>query len=131
MARLAMTSLAVHVQAYARPGLENIDHELSIPLAVDDFLGGLDDGIGTLGVHQAEFLVGFRGCSLDHPQGADELRIRMNIGNGEILHRTRCLRAVIGLCGHLDKTKRVFFFAEIRHKKVAPELPSKRQNVRL
>jgi hypothetical protein len=31
------------------------------------------------------------------------------------------LRAVVSLRGHLDKTKRVFFFAEIRHKDVAPE----------
>ena len=65
--------VGVHVQAHARPGLENIDHELRIPLTVDYFLGGLDDGIGTLSVHQAEFLIGFRRGALHHAQGADEL----------------------------------------------------------
>jgi hypothetical protein len=42
----------------------------------------------------------------------------MYIGNWEVLNRARGLRAVVRLCGHFDKTKRVFFFAEIGHKQV-------------
>ena len=60
------------MQAYARASLENIDDELVSPLAVDHFLGGLDDGIGTLGIHQPELFVGFRGGALHHSQGAYE-----------------------------------------------------------
>ena len=108
--------VAVHVQAYARSGLENIDHELIIPLAVDHFLGRLDDGVGTLLIHQAKFLIGLRGGPLHHPQGAYKLGMRAHAGNGEIVHRAHCLRAVIGLRWHLNKTQRVFFFAEFRHR---------------
>jgi hypothetical protein len=45
--------IAVHVQAYARARLKYIDHELAIPLAVDDFLGCLNDGVGPFLIHQA------------------------------------------------------------------------------
>ena len=66
--------IGVHVQADARAGLENIDDEFAVPFTVDDFLGGLDDGVGTFLIHQAEFFVGFRGGTLDHAQGADKRR---------------------------------------------------------
>ena len=68
--------IGVHVQAYARARLKNIDHEFLIPLAVDHFLGRLDDGVGTLLIHQPEFLVGLRGSTLHHAQGADQLGMR-------------------------------------------------------
>ncbi len=115
--------VGVHVHANARAGLKNIHDELAIPFAVDHFLGRLDDGVGALGIHQAKFFVGLGGGQLHHPQRADELGVRTQAGNGEIVHRARCLRAVIGLRWHLDKTQRVFLFAEFRHKEPAPEEP--------
>ncbi len=113
--------IGIHMQAYPCARLKNIDHEFRVPFAIDHFLGSLDNGVGALRIHQAEFLVGLRGGTLDHAQGADKRRMSAHPGDGEIVHRARCLRTVIGLGGHLDKTKRIFFFAEIRHEDVAPE----------
>ena len=38
----------VHVVTGARTRLDGIDHELVVPLPIDDFLRGLDDGVGAL-----------------------------------------------------------------------------------
>src|SRR5271169_6341490 len=45
--------VGVHVGRGAGAGLENIEHKLPVPLAVDDFLGGLDDGGGQIGFEVA------------------------------------------------------------------------------
>ena len=67
--------VGVHVKADAGAGLEHVDHELLVPLAVDHFLRRLDDRVGALGVDQAKLLVGLRRRPLHHAEGANELRI--------------------------------------------------------
>ncbi len=49
--------VGVHVRAGARTGLEDVDGEMLIELAVDQFFGGLLDEPGLLGAHLAEFQV--------------------------------------------------------------------------
>ena len=95
--------VGVHVQADAGAGLENIHHELGIPLAVDHFLRGLNDGVGALVFDQAERLVGL-GCSvLHHAESTDQQRMCPHAGDRVILNRTHRLRAVIGALRHFDK----------------------------
>ena len=43
--------VGIHVRGRAGPGLEDVEDEMVVKLAVDDLLGGLDDGV---------FLVGFQ-----------------------------------------------------------------------
>ena len=64
--------VGVHVVAGAGPGLEGIDDKLVVPAAVDDFLGGLDDGVGALGVEQTQVAVDFGSGALDHRHRPDE-----------------------------------------------------------
>ncbi len=64
--------VAVHVEADAGARLEDVDHEFLVPLALLNFLGGLDDGVGGLLIHQPEFTIGERRRFLHHRDGADE-----------------------------------------------------------
>ena len=66
--------VGVHVEADARAGLKDIDHEGMVPLAALDFLGGGDDGVGGLRVHESEFAVGLGGGLLHHGDGANQAR---------------------------------------------------------
>ena len=57
--------VGIHVEADAGAGLKHVDQKFLIPLAVDDFLRGLRDGVGTMRVDEAEFFVRLGGGTLD------------------------------------------------------------------
>ncbi len=57
--------VGIHVEADAGAGLKHIDQKFLIPLAVDDFLRGLRDGVGTMRVDEAEFFIRLGGGTLD------------------------------------------------------------------
>src|SRR6202035_346274 len=63
--------VGVHVGAGARPGLEHVDRELLVVLAVGDFGGGGDDRVGLVGCQQPEVLVDLRASSLQQTQGTN------------------------------------------------------------
>src|SRR5277367_3039237 len=50
--------VGVHVGAGAGAGLENVDDELGVELAVDDFGGGGLDEVAFFGVDEAELRIG-------------------------------------------------------------------------
>src|SRR5208337_1358305 len=50
--------VGIHVGRSAGAGLENIQDKFAVPFAVDDLLGGLNDGGGQFGFEGAQFLVG-------------------------------------------------------------------------
>ena len=62
----------VRVRARARAGLENIEREMLVELALDDFLRGLHDERAALGIEQPEIVVRLRGGPFDQTKRADE-----------------------------------------------------------
>ena len=62
----------VHVRARARTGLENVEREMLVQLALDDFLGRLHDEGGTMGVEQAEIVIGLRGGPFQKAERANK-----------------------------------------------------------
>ena len=57
--------VGVHIVTGAGAGLEGIHHELVVPFAIDDFLGGFLDGAGPFGIQQAQLQVNFGGGPFD------------------------------------------------------------------
>ncbi len=106
--------VGVHVKADTRACLEDVNHKVLVPLAVLDFLGGGDDGIGGLWVEQAEFAVGFGGGFLHHGNGANERNVRAQAADGIVLDRTRCLDAVVHVGRDVFKAQGIFLGASGR-----------------
>ena len=98
----------IHVEADAGARLKDINHKLAVPFAVDHLLCGSNDGVGNLRVYQPKLLVGFRRCSLDHGNSADQRRVRPHSRNRIILHRARSLYAVIDMRRNLFWANGVF-----------------------
>src|SRR5438270_277090 len=61
----------IHVKANAGSGLKYVHNKFAIPLTVNHFLCGGDDGVGYLGIHKTEFLVSFGGGAFNHGDGAN------------------------------------------------------------
>jgi hypothetical protein len=93
--------VGVHVGRGAGAALDDVDDELLMPLAVDDFLAGGDDGVGALGVEQAELQVSLGGGLLDLGQGANQVRVdgNRNAGDVEVFQGAQRMDAVIGALG--------------------------------
>src|SRR5207237_374846 len=87
--------VGIHVEADAGSGLEDVNHEFLVPLAVGNFSGGGDDGVGTLVVNECEFFVSERGRLLDEAEGADERGMRAHAADRVVFDRARRLHAVI------------------------------------
>ena len=69
-----LTSLVFMFVEVPEPVWKNVHDELmGPPLALDDFLGGLLDGIGNFGRDVAEAGVGGGGVLFDEAEGLDEL----------------------------------------------------------
>ena len=103
--------VAVHVEADAGARLENVHHEFLVPLALLNFLGGLDDGVGGLLIHQAEFAIGEGRSFLHHRDSADQRRVRAQSADGKVLDRARGLNAVVNVGGNFFEAERVFLGA--------------------
>ena len=65
--------VGIHVGLRAAAGLPNHEGEMVVPLACDDFVGGLHDGRRQLLIELAQVCVDLRGRLLDDAQGADDL----------------------------------------------------------
>ena len=85
--------VGVHVRAGARAGLEDVDRELVVVLAVGDLGGRGDDRVGLLGVEQAEVLVHLRAGALQQAERADLGALQRPERDREVLHRPLGLRA--------------------------------------
>ncbi|MNL18942.1 hypothetical protein D3C87_1401150 [compost metagenome] len=101
----------VHVGLRARAGLPDRKRELGRPLAGDDFLGGLLDGFGNLGLQHAQVAVGTGRAELEHGERLDQGRGHLLAADAEILARALGLGApeMIGRYGHIPEA--VFFDA--------------------
>ncbi len=101
--------IAVHVEADTRASLENVDHEMLVPLALLHFLGGRDDRVGSFLIDQAQFAIGEGRGFLHHGDGADERGMGTQPADGIVLHCARRLNAVINVAGNFLVAERIFF----------------------
>ena len=74
-----------------------------------NFLSGLDDGVGGLRVHQAEFAIGFGRGFLHHGDGANKRGVGAESADGKVLHRASGLDTVVDIGGNFFEAERVFF----------------------
>jgi hypothetical protein len=84
----------VHVGRGARAGLEDVDHELVVVLAVGDLAGRLLDRPAHLVVQLAEALVRFRRGELHQPDRPDETPAEAVAADREVQHGALRRRAV-------------------------------------
>ncbi len=99
--------VGVHVPAGAAAGLKDVNGVVAVPLPLGYLRGGLDDGIGESGVHQAEASVDDSGVFLDEPQGADHGDGDARRADPEVLYRPLGLGAPVGPSGYLNLSHRV------------------------
>ena len=91
--------VGVHVGRRARAGLEDVDHEGIVEFAVDDSLGGRDDGGGTFGVEGFKIEVDLGGALFDLSDGPDEGATEAEVADGEVEFGAAGVCAVISICG--------------------------------
>ena len=76
--------VGVHISRGAGAGLEDIEDEMVIKFAVDDLLGGLDNGVFLVGFQQPEAGVNLGGGELYQAEGSDEGAGEPEVANGKI-----------------------------------------------
>ena len=77
--------VGVHVRGGAGAGLEDVDRELVVVLAVGDRVAGLGDPLGEVGVEHAELAVGRRRRRLEPAQPADHRHRHPLAGDREVV----------------------------------------------
>src|SRR5260370_32189543 len=97
------------MEADAGAGLEHIDHELVVPIAVGDFLSGLGDSVGTPGIYQLQRLVGLSRRPLYHADNANQRGMRVHPRDGIVLPSAFSLNAVIKVGGDFLCAQGKFF----------------------
>src|SRR5260370_7661057 len=91
----------VGVRGRPRAGLEDIDDEVLVELALLDFLGGLLNRVGDAGLEQAELSVDEGRRALDLRQRADEPAWEPQVADREVLPRAFGARPIVGIGGRL------------------------------
>ena len=84
--------VGVHVCAGARAGLEDIERELVVVAAVGDFVRGVFNGPGHVGLHQSQVVVHRRRRTLDEPERAQEGARETQAADGEVVDGALRLR---------------------------------------
>ncbi len=115
--------IGVHIARSAGAGLENIERELAIEFAFDNFAAGLEQGIDVLGAdgvfagagELAEITVGDGGRVFDQAEGMDQLGGQRLAGDGEVFDGALGLSAVVSLGRDVDLAHRIVFNAVVGH----------------
>ncbi len=105
--------VGVHVGGGAGAGLEDVDDEVVVELAGDDFVGGTADGICDVGGDAAEFLVHGGRVFFDEAEGSDECTGEAMVGDREVFNSACGGGSVEGVGGHLHGAHGVFFGAGV------------------
>ena len=108
--------VGIHVRRCAGSGLEHVERELLVPIAVRDLEGRQVNGMGDLCIKQPEAGVHFGGNGLDEPQRADEIAGKADPAHGKVLDGTGGLGAVEGGAGDGHFAHAVAFDAGGAHK---------------
>ena len=106
--------VGVGVGRRARPGLEDVQHEMVVVLAVRDLLGRLDNGVSDRWIEDAEVHIGLGGGQLDQPQRPYELPGKAQVADGEVQNRPHGRRAVKSVGGDFHLTHGIAFDASYR-----------------
>ncbi len=99
----------VHIGRRARPGLENVDGKMIVPLALDDLVGRLLDGVGQLVVQQSQRRVGPGRRPLDDAQRPNELPRHAQPADLEVVDGSLRLRPVVRVRGNAHFTHGIRF----------------------
>jgi hypothetical protein len=91
--------VGVHVGARPRAGLKDVEDEVPVEFAGDDFLGRFHDRHGPFPVQQPQLQVDPGGALLDHPQGTQKGAGKAQAGDGKVFQGAGGLGAVQGRRG--------------------------------
>ena len=105
----------VHVRLRARAGLPHGQREFVVMLAGNDFVGGLDDGVGLLRIEYAQVLVDLGRGALHASERTHEFAGHLLRGDLEVLQRTLRLRPPQTIGGHGNLAEGIAFHSHIRH----------------
>ena len=78
--------VGVGISRCAGAGLENVQHEVTVELSINDFLSRGDDGVARALFQQTQGHVAAGGGLLDEAQGADEGAREAQVADGEVQH---------------------------------------------
>ena len=117
--------VGVHVVRRAGSRLVDVDHELIAKPAGKYLVGGGDDEARELRFEPSERGVRFGGRLLDENRGGDEIRLRAQAADREILDRAHRLHAVVGVGRNLQLAERVGFGAELHQSQEAQRLEAR------
>ena len=99
--------VGVHVGRGAAPGLEDVDHELTVELSVGHLLGGLRDRLAEPALEQPELDVDDRRLTLDQAQRPDEVAREAQRADREVEPGPHGAGTVVGVRGNLELAHRV------------------------
>jgi hypothetical protein len=103
--------VGVHVGGGPGAGLEDVEYELVVELALHDLFGGPDDGIPEVIVQKTQFMVDVRGFELDRPQCLHEAARLAQVAYGEVVEGAPRLGAEEGFSWDLYLPHRVALYA--------------------
>jgi len=105
--------VGVHVGGCAGAALEDIELELIVKAAPDQFAARGFNGLRDLRGELAALAVGAGGCHFDHSEGLDQLRIvrQRHSGDVEVFHPPQGLDSVVCAGGHFAGSQKVLLHA--------------------
>ena len=101
--------VGVHVRRRAAAGLEHIEHELVVVLALGDRLSGSNNRRSELGIEQTQVQVHPRRGLFDQAHGPDKLTRETEIADLKVTRRALSLRPVVSLGGDFHLAHRIVF----------------------
>jgi hypothetical protein len=108
----------IHVGAGARTGLEDVDRELRVVLAIRHCQRRLADRRSLVLLQVAHSQVDLDRRGLDQAQCTNELARQVQAGNREIVDRALGLRAIQGVDGDFQLAHAVVFDTETAHDRI-------------
>ena len=101
--------VGVHVGLRAASRLPDVQREMLVELARDDFVGRLCDQLRLLRGEFSQILVYQRRCCLEYSEGANQFARHRVVSDIEVNQRARGLRAVIAVHRNRDFAHAVRF----------------------
>ena len=110
--------IGVHIGRGTGAGLEYVDGEGVVMLALGDFGGGSNDGIGLIRIQLAGILIYLSAGCLKQAKGANLCIFQATAGNREVVHCALGLCTPQGICRNLNFAHGVMFNAVFSHVKI-------------
>ena len=105
----------IHVRRRAAPGLEHVEWEVGVQLALHDLLAGLDDCLSDLRIEEAELHVRLGRRHLDQAERIEEAPTEADPADREVFDGPLRLGAPVGLFGDFQFTQEVLLDAVVGH----------------